>query len=206
MTIHFPVDGTVSEDRVRPAWPNLATIIARNLKRLRFRARLTQEALAERAGLHKADIERLETGAPDPSISLLWRVAGGLDVPFAALIAGQAARGAVVLRRERSEPIASADGFFTSRPLAPFDEASPTELYEVRVSAGHVHPSEAHASGTSETLVVTKGVLEVTVGREDPYRLEAGDSIVFQADLPHIYANPGTEAAVFHLVVHYRHS
>ena len=199
------LDENAATDRQRPAWPNLATIIARNLKRLRFRARLTQGALAERAGLDQADIETLEAGQADASITRLWRIAGALDVPFAALIAGQAARGAVVLRRERIEPFASADGFFTSRALAPFDESSPTEFYEVRVTPGHVHPSEAHSSGTSETLVVTKGVLEITVGREDPYRLEAGDSIVFQADLPHVYANPGTETAVFHLVVQYRH-
>ncbi len=205
MTIHFSIDDAAADERTRPAWPNLATIIARNLKRLRFRARLTQEALADRAGLTATDIERLEAGLADAPITLLWRVAGGLDVPFAALIAGQAPRGAVVLRRSRTEQIVSSDGFFASRPLAPFDESSPAEFYEVRVTPGHVHPSEAHAAGTSETLVVTKGTLEVTVGREDPYRLETGDSIVFQADLPHIYANPGSETAVFHLVVQYRH-
>lgn len=206
MTIHSAIDDSVSQERTRPAWPNLATIIARNLKRLRFRARLTQEALAERAGLEAADIEKLEAGAADASITLLWRVAGALDAPFTALIAGQAPRGAVVLRRDRSEPFASDDGFFSSRALAPFDESSHTEFYEVRVTPGHVHPSEAHAAGTSETLVVTKGVLEITIGREDPYRLETGDSIVFQSDLPHVYANPGTQTAVFHLVVQYRHA
>lgn len=201
MTLHLPIDDTSK----RPTWPNLATVIARNLKRLRIRAGLTLDALAERASLRTVDIERLEAGAADASITLLWRVVRGLDVPFAALIAGQAARGAVVLRRERTEPLVSVDGFFTSRPLAPFDEGSSTEFYEVRISPGHAHPSDAHASGTSETLVVTKGVLEVTIGRDEPYRLQAGDSIVFPADLPHVYVNPGTETAVFHLVVQYRH-
>jgi transcriptional regulator with XRE-family HTH domain len=205
MTLHTRVEDPVAEDRPRPAWPNLATIIARNLKRLRFRARLTQAALAEQAGLDAAHIERLEAGSADASIALLWRVAGALEVPFAALIADQAARGVVVLRRDRTEAIASADGFFSSRPLTPFDASSLTEFYEVRISAGHVHLSEAHAAGTSETLVVTKGVLEVTVGREEAYRLETGDSMVFQAGLPHAYANPGTETAGFHLVVQYRH-
>ncbi len=203
MTIHVAIEDTISQSR--PAWPNLPTIIARNLKRLRFRARVTLDALADSSGIDRTQIERLEAGSADPSIALLWRVAGALGVPFAALIADQAARGAVVLRRDRIEPIASADGFFTSRPLTPFDEFSPTEFYEVRIAPGHVKPSEAHAAGTSETLVVTRGVLEVTVGREEPYRLEAGDSIVFQADLPHGYANPGTQTAVFNLVVQYRH-
>lgn len=204
MTIHFPIEDTGADERRRPIWPNLATIIARNLKRQRFRGHLTQETLAERTGLDRAEIEKLEAGTADASIALLWRVAGGLGVPFAALIADQAARGAVVLRRERSEPLTSADGYFTTRALTPFDEFSPVEFYEVRVAVGHVEHSEAHAPGTSETLVVTKGTLEVTVGREDPYRLEAGDSIVFQADLPHSYANTGTEHAVFHLIVQYR--
>ncbi len=206
MTIHFPIEDTYAAgERRRPAWPNLATVIARNLKRLRFRQRLTQDALADRTGLGRTEIERLEAGSADTSIALLWRVAGGLGVPFAALIADQAARGAVVLRRDRAEPLASPDGYFTTRALAPFDELSPVEFYEVRITAGHVEHSDAHAAGTSETLVVTKGMLEVTIGREEPYRLAAGDSIVFQADLPHAYANPGTETTAFHLIVQYRH-
>jgi transcriptional regulator with XRE-family HTH domain len=203
MTIHAPIEDTL--ETTRPLWPNLPTVIARNIKRQRFRARLTQDALAEKSGIDLVEIARLEAGVADASIALLWRVAGALGVPFAALIADQAARGAVVLRRSRTTALASGDGYFTSRALTPFDESSPVEVYEVRIAAGHVEASEPHAAGTGETLVVTKGVLEVTVGREPPYRLETGDSIVFQADLPHSYANPGTENAVFNLVVQYRH-
>jgi quercetin dioxygenase-like cupin family protein len=202
MTIHSPIEDSL--EQTRPVWPNLATVIARNIKRQRFRAKLTPDALAAKSGIALAEIAKLEAGAADTSIALLWRVAGALGVPFAALIADQAARGAVVLRRGRTTALASGDGYFTSRALTPFDEASPVEFYEVRVAVGHVEASEPHAAGTSETLVVTKGTLEVTIGREPPYRLEVGDSIVFQADLPHSYANPGTENAVFHLVVQYR--
>ncbi|MEN3953300.1 XRE family transcriptional regulator [Iodidimonas sp. SYSU 1G8] len=206
MTIHFslPEATSVSQDRPKTLWPNLATIIARNISRLRFRAKLSQEALAVKTGLDRWDIVRLEAGAADASIALLWRIAGGLGVPFAALIAAQAPRGAVVVRRDRSEALSSPDGYFTSRALVPFDQNSPVEFYEVRIVPGHVERAEAHAAGTTEALTVTKGVVEITVGREPPYRLESGDTINFQADLPHAYANTGYESAVFHLVVHYR--
>ena len=41
---------------------------------------LTQRELAERTGIHQADISKLENGTRNPSIRLLKRLAEGMDM------------------------------------------------------------------------------------------------------------------------------
>lgn len=41
---------------------------------------LTQKQLADRTGIHQADISKLENGTRNPSINLLKRLADGMDM------------------------------------------------------------------------------------------------------------------------------
>lgn len=52
---------------------------------LRGRAELTQEALAERSGLHLTHVGGIERGVRNPSYSTLVRLARGLGVSLGAL-------------------------------------------------------------------------------------------------------------------------
>ncbi len=55
------------------------------VRKLRTQAGLTQEVLADLAGLHRAEVGFLERGERDFGISVLWPLANALDVPVAAL-------------------------------------------------------------------------------------------------------------------------
>lgn len=46
----------------------------------RLSQNLTQKELAERTGIHQADISKLEKGIRNPSINLLKRLAEGMDM------------------------------------------------------------------------------------------------------------------------------
>jgi transcriptional regulator with XRE-family HTH domain len=48
--------------------------------RLRQRANLSQEALAERAGLHRTYVSQLERGLKSPTVSVLSKLAPALGV------------------------------------------------------------------------------------------------------------------------------
>lgn len=54
--------------------------------KLRLRANLTQEALAERSELHPTHVGGIERGVRNPSYSTLVRLASGLGVSMGALI------------------------------------------------------------------------------------------------------------------------
>lgn len=61
---------------------------ASNLRRHRQAARLTQEQLSARTGLHPTEISRLERGVREPRLSTIARLAKGLGVGAEQLVAG----------------------------------------------------------------------------------------------------------------------
>jgi transcriptional regulator with XRE-family HTH domain len=180
----------------------LGAVIGTNLKRLRNKRALSLEALAKLAGVSRAMIGQIEGGRSMPTIGLLWKIARALDVPFSALLGSGAASGMVVLRADRAKVLSSQDGGFVSRALFPFDVERRVEFYELTMAPGAVEPAEPHAPGTTENLTVAQGQVEIVAGAESSL-LGPGDSVFFQADIPHRYRNAGADKAVMFLVMTY---
>jgi transcriptional regulator with XRE-family HTH domain len=185
-----------------PETTDLAPVVGTNLRRLRTRRGLSLERLAQVSGVSRAMLGQIELGQSAPTINVLWKIARALEVTFSALISARTQSGALVLRSSESKILTSKDRSFSSRALFPFDEPRRVEFYELRLAGGSVEDADAHPPGTSENLVVTAGTLEIDVGG-DTHRLEAGDSILFEADTPHAYRNPGKVEAVMYLVMTY---
>lgn len=181
---------------------DLAPIVGGNLRRLRTRRGLSLERLAQISGVSRAMLGQIELGQSAPTINVLWKIARALEVTFSALISARTQSGALVLRSSESKLLTSKDRSFSSRALFPFDEPRRVEFYELRLAGGSVEDADAHPPGTTENLVVTGGALEIDVAG-DTHRLEAGDSILFEADTPHAYRNPGKVEAVMYLVMTY---
>jgi transcriptional regulator with XRE-family HTH domain len=55
------------------------------VRRLRFEAGLTQNALAQRAGLHPSRVSRIENGRDNPRWGTVRRIADGLGVSLKEL-------------------------------------------------------------------------------------------------------------------------
>jgi transcriptional regulator with XRE-family HTH domain len=60
---------------------------AANLRRLRLAAGLTQDGLSDAAQMDAAEISRLERGGRDPQLHTMVRLARGLGVSVATLVA-----------------------------------------------------------------------------------------------------------------------
>jgi len=173
-----------------------------NFRRLRTRRGLSLERLAQISGVSRAMLGQIELGQSAPTINVLWKIARALEVTFSALISARTQSGALVLRASESKILTSKDRSFSSRALFPFDEPRRVEFYELRLAAASIEEADAHPPGTSENLVVTAGTVEIDVAG-DTHRLETGDSILFEADTPHAYRNPGRVEAVMYLLMTY---
>lgn len=62
--------------------------LAANVRQHRLDQGLTQERLAELSDLHMTDIGRIERAERDPGVRTLAKLASGLGVPLALLVAG----------------------------------------------------------------------------------------------------------------------
>jgi transcriptional regulator with XRE-family HTH domain len=184
------------------ASPDLVPILGANLRRLRVKRGLSLERLAKRSGVSRAMLSQVELGYSAPTINVIWRIATALEVQFSALLTIESAPAARVLPAATAKLLTSHDGAFTSRALFPFDSPRRNEFYELQIKPHAIERATPHAPGTTENLVVSQGALIVSAGGS-VNRLERGDAILFQADVPHSYENPGAEPAVVYLVMTY---
>jgi len=178
--------------------------VAENLRGLRKQRDLSLDDLAARSGVSRATLSQIETSKTNPTIAILWKIAAGLQVPFASLLGEERVEKLRVLRRGDSQVLRSADGRLESRPLSPAGASPQVECYELRLAPRSVSRSDAHARGTAESLTVLTGMLRIQVG-DQVSELNAGDSVYFEADVPHSYENPGrVEARYFNVIVYAR--
>jgi transcriptional regulator with XRE-family HTH domain len=181
---------------------DLTPVVGSNLRRLRSERGLSLEKLSQVSGVSRAMLGQIELGQSAPTINVLWKISSALSVPFSALMSARVSGGVHVLRGEQAKLLTSHDGTFTSRALFPFDERRRVEFYELRLTPGGVERAEAHNPGTTENLVVAHGSVEIEVeGRKEV--LQAGDAIVFEADVPHVYRSRSERESVMYLVMTY---
>jgi quercetin dioxygenase-like cupin family protein len=145
---------------------------------------------------------QIELGQSAPTINVLWKIARTLDVTFSGLITARESGATNVLRRAHAKRLTSSDGTFTSRALFPFDQPRRVEFYELTLSPKGQERASPHPPGTTENLVVSTGSVSIEVAGTE-HVLGPGDAILFEADRPHSYSNPGEAPARMYLVMTY---
>ncbi|MCY1039784.1 XRE family transcriptional regulator [Corallococcus sp. bb12-1] len=170
--------------------------LARNLRTLRETRGATQVQLAKLAGVPRATWAHLESGAANPTLSVLHRVAGALQVSLEELLARPKAS-ARHYRRD-SLPVRQRGAAFL-RKLLP-DPLPGMEFDRLELPSQARITGVPHTPGTREYLACESGTLALVASGER-FVLEAGDVVVFRGDQKHSYENPGTRTAVGYSVV-----
>src|SRR5258706_6792216 len=152
--------------------------VAESLRRLRKERGLPLDQLAAASGVSRAALSQIEGSRTNPTLSLLWKIAVGLGVPFQSLLGGDASGTTQVLRAGDAPPLRSTDGRMESRLLSPAGATDGLDVYELRFLPKAVHKSEAHGQGATETVVILSGALRVAVW-DETHDLAPGDSMVF---------------------------
>jgi len=175
---------------------DLAERLARNIKQLRLARGLTQQQMAKLSELPRATWANLESGAANPTLTVLHRVAFALQVPIEELIAEP--RAETKLYPKGSLP-ARMRGQVSVRSLLP-DEIPGMQIERIELPRGSRLVGVPHTAGTREYLTCEAGEIElVTSG--STYTLQPGDVAVFRGDQRHSYSNRSPRAAVGYSVV-----
>lgn len=191
-----------SEPSLEEGMPELDALVGENVRELRTQRGYTLDVLAGISGVGRQTLGQIELGRTVPSLGTLWKIARAFDVPFSVLLSRPTSGLTQVIRQAQAKRLVSADGRFSSRALFPFGDKGKVEFYELWIAGYGREDADAHAPGTRENLVVTSGRLVLEIGKER-YELAKGDAIVFVADVPHAYVNPGSEECTMNLVMTY---
>lgn len=174
--------------------------LGKRVHQLRVERRLSLEQLKERSGVSRSMISAIERGSKAATVLVLDRLATGLETSLARLLASERPAQVVFLPRQ-AQPLARDASGWERRILSPVLPGVEFEFMRTtlgpNVDAGVFLP---HAAGSREYVAVEKGTLLLTLDGH-PYTLNAGDSIYYDGDCLHAFANPTRTACVYYLAM-----
>lgn len=171
-----------------PDESRLEKTVGNRVRHYRAAAGLTASDLAARAGLSPAMISRIESASTSASLTTIHRLARALDVPVASLFRGaDAPRAAVVVKAgqgaESVRPGSRQGHRYAS--LGSLLSASGPSLEPVIVTLnGESDEFPLYEHAGVEFLYMLEGSMLLVHG-DDEHVLEAGDSILLDAETPH---------------------
>ncbi len=176
-----------------------SAMVAQAVRRERRQLGLTIRALARQSGVATNTLSLIENGKVSPSVGTLQRVATAIGVPAAAFL--QAADGGnrwTHVSQEERTPTEFPYGSLQS--LGSGMANSSIEPFVLRLSPdGGSGPTPIDHPGM-EFVYCLEGCIEYRL-KDRPVRLEPGDSLLFEADLPHWWRNVGEGESVALLVL-----
>jgi transcriptional regulator with XRE-family HTH domain len=180
---------------------DITQAVAQNIRGIRERKKLTLDAAAKVTGVSRSMLAQIEKGDVNPTISVLWKIAGGYKVSFSSLIEA-GGEPITLLPLSAVRPLVEDEGRFVNYPLFPFDEQRLFETYRIVMAPEGALTAQPHLAGTEEYITVFEGEVQITV-EDRSYALKKGDSIRFKADAPHSYKNTGPAEAQMGMLIYY---
>jgi transcriptional regulator with XRE-family HTH domain len=182
----------------------LAGAIGPRIRALREAMDLSLRDLAERSGVSAPMLSQVERGETSPTLQVASRIAGGLDLRLSQLLRlDEDGAVSVVRRAARRKGPATGSGhrFEILTPPLPGQRAE-VSLHTLApgASTGGRGDPPMHEPGSRETALIQAGLVLFDCDGQQ-YRLQCGDCVTFDADLPHRFENPGERDAVLLAVV-----
>jgi XRE family transcriptional regulator, regulator of sulfur utilization len=182
------------------ALPSVA--IGARVRALREAQGLSLRDLAERSGVSAPMLSQVERGETSPTLAVAARIAAGLELRLSQLLRLDE-DGAVSIVRQAERRRGGADGhaYEILTPPLPGQRAEVSRhVLAPGARTGGPGDPPMHEPGARETAVVEYG-RAVLVCDVERHELAPGDTVTFDADLPHHFENPGPEEAALFAVV-----
>jgi transcriptional regulator with XRE-family HTH domain len=171
----------------------LPLYLSRNINELRSKRNLSQQQLAQMAGIPRSTLTYMESGDGNPSLSNLMRVAAALGVGVEELLSRP--RSQISLIPSDKVPIqVRSGGLVRIHKLLP-DKFRGIAIDRMEFEAESAMGGQPHLNGTKEYMTVLQGEIVVQVAGEN-YTVKKGDVLAFPGNQPHGYRNLKKSPAV----------
>jgi transcriptional regulator with XRE-family HTH domain len=172
------------------------------VKALREAMGLSLRDLAERSGVSATMLSQVERGATSPTLVVATKIAFGLDLSLSQLLRLDETPHVVVSRaaEHRRHQRGGHQIVELTPPLPGLRADVSSHVLEPGNSTGGAGDNPMHEPGSRETAVVLEGQLTLAFEGEN-HLLAEGDSVTFDADLPHHFENESDEPTRFIAVI-----
>jgi transcriptional regulator with XRE-family HTH domain len=163
---------------------------------------LSLRDLAERSGVSAPMLSQVERGETSPTLAVAAKIAAGLELTLSQLLRLDEGSHAVVSREGKRRRYSQGGHRYEElTPPLPGQRAD-VSLHTLKPESrtGGAGDPPIHEPGSRETAVVLEGELTLVMDG-GLHKLRAGDSVTFDADLPHHFENHGAGDTRFLAVV-----
>ncbi len=171
------------------AEPHDPAELGRTVRAQRDRRHMTIASLARRVGVSAAAISQIESGAVQPSVATLRKLAASLEIPVFRLFLPVEAEAVSVVRRGGRVTIGRPSSGARYQLLSPSMRGQ-LEVMEVTMDAGQASAPETLSHAGEECLVILSGRGALEFG-DSVIDLRAGDAATFQGTIPHRLRSSG---------------
>jgi transcriptional regulator with XRE-family HTH domain len=183
----------------------LSAQLSERIRALRAEKRWSLENLAKLSGVSRSMLSQIERNEVNPTLAVLLSIAKAFGVNLSDLIeTAEPAPTLHVIRATDPQYHYHTAPDHSIRTLSPLNLEKEVEFYEVELQPNAALKSAAHYKGAREFLTVQKGKIRVTSAQQSA-DLHKGDSVSYQADVPHTIQNLAATPALVFLVVLYAH-
>lgn len=181
---------------------NFDADLGRRLRDLRLANGLSLDQLAQKSGVSRAMISRVERAEAQATAALLGRLCAGLGTDLGWLFQQEAEPPRDVSRRGEQPVWRDPETGYLRRNLTPAGARSPARVIEVDLPAGATvtFDSAFDVRRVDQQIVMLEGAIERRVG-ERSWRLEAGDCLHTTLDAPSSFHNPGSKTARYLVIL-----
>jgi len=168
------------------------------VRALREAMDLSLRDLAERSGVSAPMLSQVERGETSPTLQVAGKIASGLELRLSQLLRLDEAGSVVVVRAgegRRGGTTRSGHTFEVLTAPLPGQRAELSRhVLKPGARTGRAGDPPMHEPGSRETALVDSGDVVLVIDGER-HELQRGDSVTFDADLPHHFENPGPDEA-----------
>ena len=175
-------------------------LVGRKLRDLRNKQGLSLRALADRSGLNVNTLSLVENGKSSPSVSTLQQLALALEMPIASFFESEPVEKRVVFTPKDERPLATF-GKTQMQNLGKDLVGNIVQPFVVDLEPGGGSGEQEIVHTGYEFVYCLNGSIRYKIG-QDEYILKSGDSLLFEAHLPHCWENNGCDAAQILLILY----
>ncbi|MFL0198084.1 helix-turn-helix domain-containing protein [Clostridium sp. WILCCON 0269] len=179
---------------------DIKSIIGTNLKIIRKKRQLTLDALSKITSVSISMLGEIERGITNPTITVLWKIADGLKIPFTDLITEEKPPVSIVYNKDAKTIVD--DSGFKIISLFNFDPIKKIEIYYKILEPGSSYESKGHLVGIEEYIMICDGTMDLQIDNKN-YILSKGDSINFRGNVYHCYKNQGNITLSAYMILYY---
>jgi len=167
--------------------------VGERLRRIRLSRALSLRALAESSGLNINTLSLIENGRTSPSVSTLQQLAGCLQTPMTEFFRlDDGSLDVVHQTGDQRQRISLQVGTMEDLAMGMAHPGAEPLILTLRAGADSGEGPIVHTG--FELVYCLEGRMEYTI-QDKQYSLECGDSLYFEAHLPHSWRNAGEESA-----------